>query len=285
MPRGTPNRRSGFRVPSQQPGFLVASPDPPALREPSVSTPPDSPNQSGRVSRGTLLKRTGAIALGTSLFSMGDPLTVLAVQTKRTALKPDGDLAYFNWAQYINPKLLRGFEKEYGVKVKESNFTNMETMLAKIRAGVKYDVAFPEAQTAAQLVQAKLPRAARPRQAHELGPGQRGLPQPVVRRGRQVHGAVRDLDDRHRLPHGQGQGHDGVLERPLEPPRGGQAHVPARRLPRGHRDGPARDRHEGRQLQELLGGRQGAGRDPEAQAAPARVHEPQHGDGRTGRAG
>jgi spermidine/putrescine transport system substrate-binding protein len=81
---------------------------------------------------------------------------VLAVQTKRTALKPDGDLAYFNWAQYINPKLLRGFEKEYGVKVKESNFTNMETMLAKIRAGVKYDVAFPEAQTAAQLVQAKL---------------------------------------------------------------------------------------------------------------------------------
>jgi spermidine/putrescine transport system substrate-binding protein len=121
-----------------------------------VSTPPDSPNQSGRVSRGTLLKRTGAIALGTSLFSMGDPLTVLAVQTKRTALKPDGDLAYFNWAQYINPKLLRGFEKEYGVKVKESNFTNMETMLAKVRAGVKYDVAFPEAQTAAQLVQAKL---------------------------------------------------------------------------------------------------------------------------------
>ncbi len=121
-----------------------------------MSTPPDSPNQSGRVSRGTLLKRTGAIALGTSLFSMGDPLTVLAVQTKRTALKPDGDLAYFNWAQYINPKLLRGFEKEYGVKVKESNFTNMETMLAKIRAGVKYDVAFPEAQTAAQLVQAKL---------------------------------------------------------------------------------------------------------------------------------
>ena len=121
-----------------------------------MSTPPDSPNQSGRVSRGTLLKRTGAIALGTSLYSMGDPLTVLAVQTKRTALKPDGDLAYFNWAQYINPKLLRGFEKEYGVKVKESNFTNMETMLAKVRAGVKYDVAFPEAQTAAQLVQAKL---------------------------------------------------------------------------------------------------------------------------------
>ena len=122
-------------------------------------------------------------------------------------------------------------------------------MLAKLRAGVKYDVAFPEAQTAAQLVQAKLPRAARSREPPELVAGQLGLPQPVVRRGRQVHGALRDLDDRHRLPHRQGQGHDGVVERPLEPPRGGQAHVPARRLPRGPRHGPARDRHEGRQLQ------------------------------------
>jgi len=119
-----------------------------------MSTPPDSSKTSTRIDRGTLLKRSGAIALGTSLFSFGDPLTVLAAQTSRKALKPDGDLAYFNWAQYINPKLLRGFEKEYGVKVNESNFTNMETMLAKLRSGVKYDVAFPEAQTAAQLVKA-----------------------------------------------------------------------------------------------------------------------------------
>ena len=120
-----------------------------------MSTPPDPTNQPARVNRGTLLKRSAAIALGTSLYSMGDPLTVLAVETSGKALKPDGDLAFFNWAQYIDPKLLRGFEKEYGVKVKESNFTNMETMLAKLRSGVKYDVAFPEAQTAAQLVQAK----------------------------------------------------------------------------------------------------------------------------------
>jgi spermidine/putrescine transport system substrate-binding protein len=120
-----------------------------------VSTPTDPTNQPARVNRGTLLKRSAVIALGTSLYSMGDPLTVLAVETRRKALKPDGDLAYFNWAQYIDPKLLRGFEKEYGVKVKESNFTNMENMLAKLRSGVKYDVTFPEAQTASQLVRAK----------------------------------------------------------------------------------------------------------------------------------
>ncbi len=120
-----------------------------------MSTPTDPTNQPARVNRGTLLKRSAVVALGTSLYSMGDPLTVLAVETRRKALKPDGDLAYFNWAQYIDPKLLRGFEKEYGVKVKESNFTNMENMLAKLRSGVKYDVTFPEAQTASQLVRAK----------------------------------------------------------------------------------------------------------------------------------
>lgn len=119
-----------------------------------MSTPSDDQTKPAGINRGTLLKRTAGLALGTSLYSMGDPLTVLAAQTSRKALKPDGDLAYFNWAQYIDPKLLRGFEKEYGVKVNESNFTNMETMLAKLRSGVKYDVAFPEAQTAAQLVKA-----------------------------------------------------------------------------------------------------------------------------------
>jgi len=119
-----------------------------------MSTPTDPSNESARIDRGKLLKRTGAIALGTSLFSFGDPLTVLAAPMKQKALTPDGDLDYFNWAQYIDPKLLRGFEKEYKVKVNESNFTNMENMLAKLRTGVKYDVAFPEAQTAAQLVKA-----------------------------------------------------------------------------------------------------------------------------------
>jgi len=119
-----------------------------------MSTPSDPSNDSARIDRGKLLKRSAGIALGTSLYSFGDPLTVLAAQMTPKALKPDGDLAYFNWAQYINPKLLRGFEKAYKVKVHESNFTNMDNMLAKFRAGVKFDVAFPEAQTAAQLVKA-----------------------------------------------------------------------------------------------------------------------------------
>jgi spermidine/putrescine transport system substrate-binding protein len=119
-----------------------------------MSTPSEPSHTPARVNRGTLLKRTAGIALGTSLYSFGDPLTVLAAQMTPKALKPDGDLAYFNWAQYIDQKLLRGFEKAYKVKVKQAYFTNMENMLAKLRVGVKFDVVFPEAQTAAQLVKA-----------------------------------------------------------------------------------------------------------------------------------
>src|SRR5262249_26097631 len=108
------NRADRPFVSRQQPGFLVASPDPTALGRSGshpMTTPTDPSTDPARIDRGKPLKRTGAIALGTSLFSFGDPLTVLAAPMKQKALTPDGDLDYFNWAQYIDPKLLRGFEK------------------------------------------------------------------------------------------------------------------------------------------------------------------------------
>src|SRR5579864_3412114 len=33
----------------------------------------------------------------------------------------DGDLEYFNWAQYLSPDVISGFEKQYGVKVNQTN--------------------------------------------------------------------------------------------------------------------------------------------------------------------
>ena len=79
-----------------------------------MSTPSDDFEQARGLNRGTLLKRGAGIALGTSLYSMGDPLTALAAQMSPKALKPDGDLAYFNWAQYIDPKLLRASRRSTG---------------------------------------------------------------------------------------------------------------------------------------------------------------------------
>lgn len=60
--------------------------------------------------------------------------------------KPDGDLVYFNWSEYLDPGLIKKFEKQYGVKVRESNFDSMQGMMAKLRAGNRYDVIFPSSE-------------------------------------------------------------------------------------------------------------------------------------------
>src|SRR4029453_6467802 len=71
---------------------------------------------------------------------------------KPIAKKIDGDLVYFNWSQYIDPALLKGFEKRHGVQVRESNFDSMPAMMAKLRAGIKYDLIFPSAEFADRLI-------------------------------------------------------------------------------------------------------------------------------------
>jgi spermidine/putrescine transport system substrate-binding protein len=67
--------------------------------------------------------------------------------------KVDGDLYYFNYSQYINPDLVKEFEKKYDVRVIQSYFDSMEGMLAKLRAGNAYDVMFPTAEYVQRLVQ------------------------------------------------------------------------------------------------------------------------------------
>jgi spermidine/putrescine transport system substrate-binding protein len=58
----------------------------------------------------------------------------------------DGDLVYFNYSEYIDPELVKGFEKRCGVRVRESYFDSMSAMMAKLRAGIAYDVIFPSAE-------------------------------------------------------------------------------------------------------------------------------------------
>ncbi|MFT3863298.1 MAG: spermidine/putrescine ABC transporter substrate-binding protein [Solirubrobacterales bacterium] len=54
--------------------------------------------------------------------------------------KPDGDITWFTWESYIEPKVLAAFEKRYGVKVNQVYFDNPESMLAKVAAGLPYDL-------------------------------------------------------------------------------------------------------------------------------------------------
>ena len=46
----------------------------------------------------------------------------------------------------MEPKVIKAFEKQYGVKVRESNFDSMQGMMAKLRSGNRYDVIFPTAE-------------------------------------------------------------------------------------------------------------------------------------------
>ncbi|HET7305382.1 MAG TPA: spermidine/putrescine ABC transporter substrate-binding protein [Segeticoccus sp.] len=66
----------------------------------------------------------------------------------------DGDLVYFNWADYLDPSVLKGFKKKYGVKIITSNYDSMESMQAKMSAGNRYDVIFPSAQWVEKLAAA-----------------------------------------------------------------------------------------------------------------------------------
>jgi spermidine/putrescine transport system substrate-binding protein len=70
--------------------------------------------------------------------------------------KPE-EIVVFNWADYLAPPVRKGFEKEYGIKVKEAYFDNNEAMLAKLKAGARgYDVAVPTGYTASVLIKSGL---------------------------------------------------------------------------------------------------------------------------------
>jgi spermidine/putrescine transport system substrate-binding protein len=56
----------------------------------------------------------------------------------------DGDLALFNWSDYLDPDLVDQFEEEHGVSVTQDEFTSNEELLARIQAGgAGYDVIVP----------------------------------------------------------------------------------------------------------------------------------------------
>lgn len=56
----------------------------------------------------------------------------------------DGDLALYNWSDYMDPELISKFEEEHGVSVSQDEFPSNEELLARIQAGDSgYDVIVP----------------------------------------------------------------------------------------------------------------------------------------------
>lgn len=63
----------------------------------------------------------------------------------------------YNWGEYIDPSLIKKFEKETGIQVVYETFDSNEAMEAKIRnGGTHYDVAFPSEYTVQKLKRAHL---------------------------------------------------------------------------------------------------------------------------------
>ena len=53
----------------------------------------------------------------------------------------DGDLAFFNWSEYMDPDLITAFQDEFGVTVTEDFYPSNEEMFAKIsHGGTGYDI-------------------------------------------------------------------------------------------------------------------------------------------------
>ncbi len=99
--------------------------------------------------RRTFLRGGLALGAATGLSSCAyirDDVPARAPLPTSAKAEIDGDLVYFNWADYLDPSVVKGFQKEYGVKVIESNFDSMEGMYAKIAAGNQYDIVFPIAK-------------------------------------------------------------------------------------------------------------------------------------------
>jgi spermidine/putrescine transport system substrate-binding protein len=96
----------------------------------------------GGLNRRELLRGGAGLAVGAGLAGCG--VGNVSRGSKEETEKPikkrvDGDLVYFNYSEYVDPALIKGFEKEYGVKVRESYFDSMPAMMAKLRAGIQYD--------------------------------------------------------------------------------------------------------------------------------------------------
>jgi spermidine/putrescine transport system substrate-binding protein len=68
-----------------------------------------------------------------------------------------GELFYYNWADYVNPKTYTAFTKATGISVKKDFYVSNEALLAKLKGGARgYDLIVPTGYMVQILAQEKL---------------------------------------------------------------------------------------------------------------------------------
>jgi spermidine/putrescine transport system substrate-binding protein len=97
------------------------------------------------------MRKLGAAALG--LVALGVTLNGFSSAQTKT-------LNFFNWSEYIDPKLVKEFEKREGVRVNQSVYESNEDMLAKLKQGgtKQYDLVVPSGYIIGAMVKQNLLR-------------------------------------------------------------------------------------------------------------------------------
>jgi spermidine/putrescine transport system substrate-binding protein len=92
---------------------------------------------------GRRIDRRGFLAGGAAVLAvagLGRVPAAFGAPDRREA----GELFYYNWADYVNPKTYPAFTKATGITVKKEFFISNEALQAKLKAGARgYDLAAP----------------------------------------------------------------------------------------------------------------------------------------------
>ncbi len=74
------------------------------------------------------------------------PVSVVILSMGLVGCKDKKELVIFNWSDYISEDVIRGFEKETGVKVRLATYNSNEELYTKLKQGnsiENYDIIFP----------------------------------------------------------------------------------------------------------------------------------------------
>ena len=124
---------------------------------------------------GSLLAACGGSNSGTGGGSPGGGATTLQIASPSNPVtwpvdksliiesgltpEPGSTLKIYNYADYLSPRVLKNFKKEYGVKIELSTFNDTEEALSKIASGsLEYDLFYPSYDQIGKLVASGLAR-------------------------------------------------------------------------------------------------------------------------------
>lgn len=109
------------------------------------------------------LDALAARAMSRRGFVAGSVALIVAARTGRFGTAPAiaareaGELSYYNWASYVNPKTYTAFTRATGIEVAKNYYVSNEALLAKLESGThRYDLAVPTGYMVRLLAQEKL---------------------------------------------------------------------------------------------------------------------------------